>query len=301
MLELLDLAPGMSVLEIGTGSGYNAALIRELVGSYGTVVSVDNDPTLVSEAQDRLAAVGYGDVQVVASDGYFGMAEGAPFDRVVATVGCVDVAPAWLDQLAPGGFCLVPLQHDGWHPLTRVDQQAGDIFGVVVGRAGFVAIQGRQAGRAPWPRAGRLGPRPDVEWAALPAALAQDLLPEPGREATGSLAMWDLSYLLALEDRRTAFLLSLAESDSSAVVDAGGGRIGWAGTGGGALRDRILEVADRWVALSRPKVGDYRSTFRLLSDPHETADLPASAASWELDRVDFCQTVLLPLTAESPG
>src|SRR5579875_1973039 len=64
MLELLELSPGMRVLEIGAGSGYNAALLREMVGPEGAVTSVDVDAGLVAEARARLGAAGYGDVQV---------------------------------------------------------------------------------------------------------------------------------------------------------------------------------------------------------------------------------------------
>lgn len=298
MLELLDVAPGMSVLEIGAGSGYNAALLRELVGAEGRVVSVDIDAGLVTEAVDRLGAAGYDDVEVVAADGYAGLAERAPFDRVVATVGCADVAPAWLDQLAPGGFCLVPLEHGGWHPLTRVERVGGgEIVGSMVGRAGFVRIQGYQAGRSPWPRTGRLGPNPEVEWVALPADLAAELRPKPGRETIGNRRMWDLAYLLALEERRTSHMLSLAEEESSAAVDSSGDRIGWVGPAGEALRDRLLEVADRWVTLGRPSLGDYRSTFTPLPAARRVS-LMTPPNGWSLDRLDFRQAVRLASPAD---
>ena len=293
MLELLELSPGMSVLEIGTGSGYNAALLREMVGRHGSVASVDIDAGLVTETADRLEAAGYGDVQVVAVDGYFGLSERAPFDRVVATVGCVDVAPAWLEQVSPGGFCLVPLQHGGWHPLTRIERSGGRISGLVVGRAGFVAIQGHQAGRSPWPHAGPLGPRLEVEWAALPAGLAAELQPEAGRETVGGRRMWDLAYLLALEDRRTAFMLSLADHASSAAVDPGQGRIGLVGPDGPAMRDRLLEVAQRWVALGRPSLDDYTSAFTSLAQAAGREAAGPAATRWTVDRVDFRQTVSL--------
>jgi protein-L-isoaspartate(D-aspartate) O-methyltransferase len=295
MLELLDLAPGMSVLEIGAGSGYNAALLREIVGSQGSVVSVDIDAALVAETANRLEAAGYGDVHVVAADGYFGLPQRAPFDRVVATVGCIDVAPAWLDQLAPDGFCLVPLQHDGWHPLTRIARGEAGITGLVVGRSGFVAIRGHQAGRSPWPHAAPLGPDPEAEWADLPAGLAADLRPEEGREAIGGRRMWDLAYLLALEDRRTASLLSLADDGSTAAIDPGRGQIGWAGPGGPSMRARLLEVAQRWVTLGRPSLGDYTGAFTPLATAAPEQD-PA-VAQWIVDRVDFRQTVSLGMGA----
>ena len=297
MLELLELSKGMRVLEIGAGSGYNAALLRELVGPTGSVVSVDIDGDLVAEASRRLQAHSYSDVEVVAADGYFGHFQRAPFDRVVATVGCVDVAPAWLDQLAPGGFCLIPLQHGGMHPLTRIEPSGGQITGAVVGRAGFVAIQGYQAGRSPWPRAGRLGPGPAAEWGALPDRLADELAPEAGRQAIGGRRMWDLAYFLALEDRRAAFLLSLAEEDSSANVDAAEGRIGWTGPAGPVLRDELLVTAERWIAIGRPGVADYTSVFVPLGA--ESGSRPAEddqqqqppVQRWSIDRVDYRQIV----------
>lgn len=223
----------------------------------------------------------------VSGNGYFGLAERGPLDRVIAAVGCVDVAPAWPDQLAPGGFCLVPLLHGGWHPLTRIAPSGGAITGVVVGRAGFVGIQGHQAGRSPWPHSGRLGPQPELWWAALPGASAADLKPE----AIGGRRMWDLGYRLALEDRRTACLLSLPEGGSSAAVDPGTRPIGWAGGKRPALRDRNLAIARQWVAMGRPAVGDFTSRFTPLTDaPSGPASVRSDTGLSMIDRVDFRQT-----------
>lgn len=146
MLQELDLRPRLRVLEIGAGSGYNAALIAELVGDGALVTTIDIDHGLIEPARRRLAAVGHGDVRVVEGDGDAGVAGGAPFDRIVATVGCNDLSPAWFEQLAPGGFMLVPLRHGRMHPLVR----AADGTSRVVGRSGFVRMLGRQDGLAPW-------------------------------------------------------------------------------------------------------------------------------------------------------
>ncbi len=96
------------------------------------------------------------------------------------TVGCVDVAPAWLGRLAPGGFCVVPLEHGGWHPLTSAEPNGDGARLTVLGPAGFVAIQGQQAGCRPWPHAGRLGPEPRGRMVPLPDELAAGLLPGAG-------------------------------------------------------------------------------------------------------------------------
>jgi protein-L-isoaspartate(D-aspartate) O-methyltransferase len=113
MLDQLGLAPGHRVLEIGAGTGYNAALMKHLVGPGGTVVTVDLDEEVAAEAAAHLGAAGYPDVTVVAADGAAGYPPGAPYDRIIATVGVSDLAPAWLAQLGPGGRIVVPLDLRG--------------------------------------------------------------------------------------------------------------------------------------------------------------------------------------------
>ncbi|MGH3289619.1 MAG: protein-L-isoaspartate O-methyltransferase family protein, partial [Streptosporangiaceae bacterium] len=87
MAEQLDLAPGHRVLEIGTGSGYNAGVLAHIVGPGGSVVTVDIDPDLVAQAQEGLRAAGYPTVRVGCADGGFGDPGGAPFDRIIVTAG----------------------------------------------------------------------------------------------------------------------------------------------------------------------------------------------------------------------
>jgi protein-L-isoaspartate(D-aspartate) O-methyltransferase len=113
MLDQLTLAPGQRVLEIGAGTGYNAALMRHIVGPSGAVVSVDIEADLVDRAREHLASAGYPDVTVVAADGADGYPPGAPYDRVIATVGVSDLAPAWLHQAGPGARIVVPLDVRG--------------------------------------------------------------------------------------------------------------------------------------------------------------------------------------------
>ena len=109
MLEQLDVLPGQRVLEIGAGTGYNAALLGRLVGPAGRVVTVDLDDDIVEAARLHLAAAGAFNVEVAAGDGAEGFAGGAPYDRVILTVGAWDIAPAWREQLRPGGRLVLPL------------------------------------------------------------------------------------------------------------------------------------------------------------------------------------------------
>ncbi|MEV1179505.1 methyltransferase domain-containing protein, partial [Nonomuraea sp. NPDC049784] len=113
MLEQLDVQPGHRVLEIGAGTGYNAALLAELAGPEGHVTTVDIGADIVAGARRGLAAAGYDRVQVVHGDGATGHPENAPYDRIIVTAGAWDVPPAWREQLAPGGRLVVPLRVRG--------------------------------------------------------------------------------------------------------------------------------------------------------------------------------------------
>ncbi|HEV3382179.1 MAG TPA: methyltransferase, FxLD system [Trebonia sp.] len=113
MLEQLAVAPGMRVLEIGAGTGYNAALLAHLAGDDGSVVTLDVDDDIVDGARAALGEAGFPGVTVVREDGALGYAPSAPYDRIVATVGARDVPLAWQDQLAPDGRLVVPLRLRG--------------------------------------------------------------------------------------------------------------------------------------------------------------------------------------------
>jgi protein-L-isoaspartate(D-aspartate) O-methyltransferase len=113
MLELLRLQPGHRVLEIGAGTGYNAALIAHVVGPDGRVVTLDIDADLAQQARDNLAAAGVTGVDVVQGDGAAGWPPGAPYHRAVVTAGADDLSPAWRDQLVEAGRLVLPLSLTG--------------------------------------------------------------------------------------------------------------------------------------------------------------------------------------------
>jgi protein-L-isoaspartate O-methyltransferase len=108
MLEMLDIRDGHRVLEIGTGTGYNAALLAHRLGD-GNVFSVDVDEDFVDLARNRLASAGYRPT-LVAVDGEGGLPEYGPFDRIIATCSVPAVPHAWADQLVPGGTVIVDLK-----------------------------------------------------------------------------------------------------------------------------------------------------------------------------------------------
>lgn len=108
MLEQLSVEPGHRVLEIGAGTGYNAALLRRLVGPGGTVVSIDVDPEICAEARARTRAAD-AEVEIEVGDGALGWPPRAPYDRIEVTAAAGDVPSAWWEQLAAAGKLVVPL------------------------------------------------------------------------------------------------------------------------------------------------------------------------------------------------
>jgi protein-L-isoaspartate(D-aspartate) O-methyltransferase len=156
MLAQLDPQPGDRVLEIGAGTGYNAALLAHLVGPGGQVTTIDIDPAITQAAQANLDQAGVGanqvaEVEVRTGDGWLGAADRAPFDRIQATVGVWDLAPAWADQLAPTGTLVAPLWlRAGVHVTAAFTRPAGKQrlrSGRVAG-CDFVRLRGSHAGPA---------------------------------------------------------------------------------------------------------------------------------------------------------
>ena len=119
MLELLELEPGLRVLEIGTGSGYDAALISKIVGKTGSVTSVEIDGEIAAAARAHLTAVGFDTVQVITGNGFEGWSAAAPYDRIIVTAAVRGVPPAWVEQMAPGARLVAPLEEStGQHVVS---------------------------------------------------------------------------------------------------------------------------------------------------------------------------------------
>jgi protein-L-isoaspartate(D-aspartate) O-methyltransferase len=147
MLEVLDPQPGHAVLEIGAGTGYNAAMVAELVGPSGRVVTIDIDQDIVDAAVANLGAAGVLDrVHVRWGDGGFGWVEEAPYDRVLVTVGAWDIPPAWVDQLVVGGRLVVPLEIHDVHKLITFERRSDHLASADVRECRFVRMRGAFAG-----------------------------------------------------------------------------------------------------------------------------------------------------------
>jgi protein-L-isoaspartate(D-aspartate) O-methyltransferase len=106
MTEALDLEPGMKALEVGTGSGYQAAVLAEITPEVYTIEILE---PLVERAKKTLTDLGYKTVVVRQGDGYYGMSDIAPFDRIIVTCAALHVPPPLFHQLRPGGKMVIPV------------------------------------------------------------------------------------------------------------------------------------------------------------------------------------------------
>jgi protein-L-isoaspartate(D-aspartate) O-methyltransferase len=296
MLEMLRIEAGQNVLEIGAATGYNAALLSELVGDDGHVTSVEVQPDLAEEARRHLLSAGYTDVEVLAADGRLGHAARAPFDRIIGTASAGEVSMAWWDHLRPDGLLVLPYR---WNNAQAVFALRRTMQGFETERAtigGFMPMHGPQGRPAEWRP---LGPRQDV--AVSPARLPKNVEPgafftlllEAPREdqppALGTIfstseggsdawrVWWDFAcflatrveLLLSLGSRNDiyGFRNALAIADTSvpslALLASSGppplpgqppSPCRLLGFGAPDTYDRLVQVAEEYVALGRPRV-----------------------------------------------
>ncbi len=141
MTELLELEEGLKVLEIGTGSGYQAAILAEIVGPSGLVISVEYYPDLAAEAYRRIRALGYDNVLVVAFDGSLGFPPLAPYDRILVTCAAPEFPRHMLRQLKEDGILIVPVGASFFQSLMiyrngRIEDLGGVAFVPMRGRKG---------------------------------------------------------------------------------------------------------------------------------------------------------------------
>ncbi|UGY91244.1 methyltransferase, FxLD system [Streptomyces gobiensis] len=183
MLDQLRIEPGHRVLEIGSG-GYNAALLKELVGPDGDVTTIDIEQEVIDRTNKGLAAAGYQDVRALRADGEFGAKEFAPFDRIIVTVGSWDIPPSWVNQLTEGGRLVVPLRLRGQTRSIAFERKGKHLTSRDYELCGFVPMQGAGENREPLVllHGEEVGLRVDDGQSVNPELLSQALL-QPRAEA----------------------------------------------------------------------------------------------------------------------
>jgi protein-L-isoaspartate(D-aspartate) O-methyltransferase len=321
MLHLVELRPEMSLLEIGAGTGYNAALLAEIVGDASLVTTLDIQADVVEQARRNLARAGYGAVRVLHRDGFHGAPEGAPFERIVATVGCPELSPRWVEQLAPSGFMLIPLRHAGANPLVRIWREGsmGDaVAGRVVSFSGFMAIQGElqvegyyhgppsppdaaEEERPLWPglaAPAAVDPAPPQPPAgqspAAPAAPASGQVQAGPAAAPVSGPLLDFWFFLGLRDPRTrmfrwvnSFGLQDPATRRSARIE--GGRL----VGEPALLAELDAHYQEWLGLGAPSMTRFR-VHLVPAGGDPVSGVGGPAASWTLPGSYYHKVFTLP-------
>jgi len=145
MLESLELGPKQKVLEIGTGSGYNAALIAEIVGGEGKVFTIERVAELAEFGRDNLQRTGYGRVNVILGDGTCGYEAEAPYDRILVTACAPELPKPLVEQLKVGGKLGAPVgQHYMFQTWTVAEKRSENEISVrECGGCSFVPLVGK--------------------------------------------------------------------------------------------------------------------------------------------------------------
>jgi protein-L-isoaspartate(D-aspartate) O-methyltransferase len=280
MLDALDVRPGARVLEIGAGTGYNAALLASLGA---TVISVDVQEDVAARARTALDRAGISGVRVVHGDGYAG-APGYRFDRVVVTVGVAGLSPQWLAQLEPDGWVIAPVEHAGTHPVLAAHGPAdGPVTARVVCPSGFMSAAGPLIAAHP-----RSHPAPAVAGTLTGFAAAAG---PRWKRPLDSLSYRDLWYAAGVWHRRATHAAMPGHEQSCLVLldddRTGGAAILADGSvlAGGPDAERFAadaaDVLDRWADAGRPAMQAWTVTLERGGRP----DAPIWApAHWTLDR-----------------
>lgn len=239
MLQALDVADGHRVLEVATGTGYNAALLSERLGSQ-QVVTVEVDPVLARLAGSRLRHCGYTPL-VVAGDGRDGYPARAPYDRLIATCGFSAIPAAWVEQVRPGGVIVCPL---GWGTVRLAVSDHGRAEGRFLPTGSyFMAVR-------------------DTGTTGTPV--------HPGRPSPTSGRLTGLDLAAVAEDDAFRFVLSLVAPGTASAWERDDGRVtavelwsadgAWARAEGDAVRqagprllwDAVEAAHELYVERDRP-------------------------------------------------
>lgn len=146
MLQQLRLEPGHNVLEIGAGTGYNAAIIKRIIGKDGHVTTLELDKEQARLAELALQRIGSEGIRVVHADGAGGYAPRASYDRIIATAGVWDVPHAWIDQLKPGGIIVTPIWLNAMQVSAAFSREGDGLYSEDNLPCGFIHLRGAGAG-----------------------------------------------------------------------------------------------------------------------------------------------------------
>lgn len=263
MLDELDVRPGMRVLEIGTGTGWNAGLLAHCLGDEA-VVTVEVDPKVAEQAHASLKRAGFGP-RVVTGDGAEGWADGAPYDRVIATCGLRSIPPAWVEQTPPSGVVLAPwgTHYSNRDTLVRLTVDGdGTASGRFVRMVQFMKLRAQRLTITPagyltgdWPHGADITPTdlgPEVVTAGAydPAPFILGLAVPGCTHMTGRQNGETVAWFYSLRDRSWAAARFTPGEEGGEVYQHGPRRL-W---------DEVAAAWRWWDAAGRPGVDRFGLT-----------------------------------------
>jgi protein-L-isoaspartate(D-aspartate) O-methyltransferase len=199
MAQLLDVAPGHRILEIGAGTGYNAAILSELAGERGAITTVDIDPEVAAQARANLVAGGFDRVSVIAGDGWGGSSADASYDRIEITASVSDLSPSWVAQLTDGGRIVFPfVLPGGMQTVIALRKQDAELVSTGVTPGGFMRLRGQGGARSRTRSVDGLDIEASDRLAEGADEILAALLRTPPRFAVAPPVGWEALTLLAL-------------------------------------------------------------------------------------------------------
>ncbi len=264
MLEALDLHPGLRVLEIGTGTGYNLALLAHIVGDPQRVFSVELDAALAHQAQQKLDHVVGRGTTIHIGNGLEGYSQAAPYDRIIATGSYHKVPLPWLDQLQDGGVLVMDLKKMGILQLKKVGTKRA-AHGRFLAPSAFMEL--RESGRASTPNMlslfSQYTRRPLVQKMTLSQTEFDPALLEDTHFAFLLQREFPHTLLLCIprqEQIPLTFQLLDSASETLIVFRSTEQADTWKVDVRGALHtwERLYQMYQQWVNLGRPTVLEYR-------------------------------------------
>ena len=268
MLDLLQLEPGQKVFELGTGSGWNAALIGRLVGGQGLVHSLEIIPEMARTAAATLQALGIRNVRVIQADAGEGYAAGAPYDRAIFTAGAYDLPHHFFDQLKEGGLLLAVIKSaGGGDSLFLLRKVRGHFESLESMPCFFVQMTGKHQLEGPAPVL--LDALPG--WAELknrPAGTRSFWWGGKGKEGSGWLTLGIRSFLSITEPRfltfksersgehsREEYFFGLWDEEQGSLVIARDDLL--LSYGGPSATQRLMMDLEGWLRLGMPGAASF--------------------------------------------
>ena len=307
MLDDLKVEPGMRVLEIGAGTGYNAALLAELTGDPALVTAVEIDPGMVDRARRSLAAAGYQGVTVVRADG-LGYESETLFDRIELSVEAPFIAPGWVRSLREGGVILLPLRLKGIRYFTpafrkypdrlQAESDSGCSFMTMRDPSGPIEITTSVPGLDQvvftWESPGEFpGEALRSAFGAAPQA-RPDVIASFSAVAYVALGH-DATFTVTDRGARGSQQVGVYDRDSGSVCllhgTADGAGIRIQSLGGDGAYTTVLSLLAEWEHRGRPPLGDRQVSA------YPTAETPTPPPGWRLVRKPHYNLLLGPAGA----